>query len=316
MITRLNFEPNRLGNYMDLVPYNTTVESLYSAETLYKGYDMNNPETFAECYDQRVYNYYVETGKRTDHKLEMLCRNLHDFGIMAALNNLLACYDKKKVIAVMGGNAMKRTDEAYRKIVITSKALTEQGNLMVSGGGSGAMEATALGGLLAGYPDSAVDVAQQMLSVAPCYESKGYMKVAFEVLRRFPHLDEYESLTIPTWLYGHEPSTPFARYIAKFFDNSQREDTLLTIAFGGIIFTPGSAGTMQEIFQEAVQNHYLTYGIASPMIFLDTNFWNNTIPVYPFLKQLSAEGKYKNLMLSITDSPDEVIDKIVEFQNT
>ena len=64
---------------------------------------------------------------------------------------------------------------------------------------------------------------------------------------------KYVSLGIPTWLYGHEPSTPFATHIAKYFVNSVREDTILTVAYGGIIFTPGSAGTLQEIFQEAVQ---------------------------------------------------------------
>lgn len=299
---------------MDLVPYITTVESLYTAESLYKGYDISDSSTFAQCYDQQVYNYYVETGKRTEKPLEMLCRGLHDLGITRALNELLGCYDRKKVVAVMGGNAMMRTDPNYRKIVVLSKTLTEQGTLMVSGGGSGAMEATALGGLLAGYPDSAVDDALQMLSVAPCPHSKGYMKTAFLVLERYPHLDEYDSLTIPTWLYGHEPSTPFARYIAKYFDNSIREDTLLTISYGGIIFTPGSAGTMQEIFQEAVQNHYLTYGFASPMIFLDTHFWTNDIPVYPFLQELSSKGRYKNLILNLTDDPMQVVKDINDFQ--
>lgn len=314
MITHLDFEPERLGNYMEFVPYITTMEELYSADTLYEGYDPTDSDTFASCYDQRVYAHYLETGKRTTKPLELLARTIHDHCMTRELNRFLERYEKKQVVAVMGGNAMMRTDEAYRKIVIVSKILTEKGNLMVSGGGSGAMEATALGALLAGRSMDDVDDALKMLSVAPCYHSKGYMQVAYSVLERYPHLDEYECLTIPTWLYGHEPSSPFASRIAKFFDNSIREDTLLTIAYGGIIFTPGSAGTMQEVFQEAVQNHYLTLGFASPMIFLDRNFWTCDTHVYTLLYLLSKRGRYKNLLLHLTDSTDEVVDIITDFQ--
>lgn len=316
MITKLNFEPARLGNYMDLVPYITTMDELYKAETLYAGYNPDDSESFCNCYDQQVYRYYAEKGKRTDNPLESLARTIHDYNITRALQRLLDCYDKKKVVAVMGGNAMQRIDDAYRKIVLLSKMLTEQGTLMVSGGGSGAMEATALGGLLAGYGSREVEDALKMLSVAPCSHSKGYMKTAFKVLERYPHLDEYESLSIPTWLYGHEPSSPFATHIAKYFDNSIREDTLLTVSFGGIVFTPGSAGTMQEIFQDAVQNHYLTFDIASPMVFLDTKYWTEEIPVYPFLQSLYEKGKYRNLMLHITDDPADAVRYINDFQNS
>ena len=41
------------------------------------------------------------------------------------------------------------------------------------------------------------------------------------------------------------------------------------IAKGGVIYSPGSAGTMQEIFQYAAQNHYRAFGYESPMVFLD-----------------------------------------------
>lgn len=301
----------RLFNYMSFVPYNAAPGELYTAETLYQGFDPADMETFNTCYDKQVYDYYIEKGKRTDDPAELMARTYHDYCITQHLNTFLERYPKTKVVAVMGGNAMLRTDKAYRNIVIVSKHLTEQGTLMISGGGSGAMEAAALGGLLAGYDDSVIDDALQMLSVAPCYSSKGYLKSSYYVLERYPHIGEYEMLTIPTWLYGHESTTPFATHIAKYFDNSIREDMLLTISYGGIIFTPGSAGTMQEVFQDATQNHYLTYGMASPMIFMDTNFWTQKIPAFPFLQMLSDTGRYKNMLLSLTDDPDEVI-KIIQ----
>ena len=121
---------------------------------------------------------------------------------------------------------------------------------------------------------------------------------------------------IPTWLYGHEPSTPFATHIAKFFENSVREDNILTLAYGGLVYTPGSAGTVQEIFQEAVQNHYLSLGFASPMIFLGEQYWTNEMPVFPLLEQLMATGKYQNLHLALTDEIEDIIQRLVGFYDS
>ena len=94
---------------------------------------------------------------------------------------------------------------------------------------------------------------------------------------RFPLSEEaaakHPSLGIPTWLYGHEPPNAFATAIAKYFANSVREDGLLAIAKAGVIYSPGSAGTIQEIFQDACQNHYITQGVASPMVFLGSAYW-------------------------------------------
>ena len=76
---------------------------------------------------------------------------------------------------------------------------------------------------------------------------------------------------------------------------------------GGIIYTPGSAGTLQEIFQEAVQNHYLTFGYASPMIFMGKQFWTEEVPVWPLIMNLVEKGRYKNLILCLTDEVDEAL---------
>jgi predicted Rossmann-fold nucleotide-binding protein len=131
-------------------------------------------------------------------------------------------------------------------------------------------------------------------------------------MKRFPQ-KEFQSVGIPTWLYGHEPATPFATHIAKYFENSLREDGLLTIAKGGVIYTPGSAGTMQEIFQDAVQNHYLTVEYASPMAFLDIDYWTNELPVYPMLEELQNRGRYRNLLLSISDDVTDIVQTILDF---
>lgn len=315
MIERHSHHAQRIADYMNAVPFFVDPQDVYTTDKLYAGLDLAQPETFSQCYDQQVYSHFLAQGKVTDNPLESLARNLHDFCIMQSTKRLLAQYDKCKVVAVMGGNAMRRDDVAYEKIARISKSLTEKGSLMVSGGGSGAMEATGFGAWMAGRNEEEFLEALSRLKAVPTQEDTDYLQASFSIIRDYPQTT-YRNLSIPTWLYGHEWTSPFATHIAKLFENSVREDTLLTIAYGGIIYAPGRAGTIQEVFQEAVQNHYLTFGFASPMVFLDTEFWTKTTPFYPLLVDLMDKGIYKNLLLSLTDEPEEVVETITHFQET
>jgi ferredoxin len=79
---------------------------------------------------------------------------------------------------------------------------------------------------------------------------------------------------IPTWFYGDEPPNVFATDIAKYFENSIREEGLLAVALAGVIFAEDNAGTVQEIFQDAFQNYYRTYDeMKSPMILFGVDYW-------------------------------------------
>ena len=175
------------------------------------------------------------------------------------------------------------------------------------------MEATHLGAWMAGRNELELLDAAHTMMTAPAYTDPGWLDTALRIRQRYPQTD-YQSLGIPTWLYGHDPSTPLATHIAKYFDNSIREDGILTIAKGGIIYTPGSAGTLQEIFQEAVQNHYLSFGYASPMIFMGVDYWKNEMPIWPLLQDLVARGKYKNLILTLSDSQEEITQNLLAFR--
>ena len=294
-------------------PFNMFPAKLYSPSQLYAGYDYHNPVTFSQCYDTRIYRHYIEKGKQAADISETLARSLHDHSISDALHDMLAMYDERRVVAVMGGHALLRTDEIYRKVVVIAKHLAERGCLMVTGGGPGAMEAAHLGVWLAGREDAYVDEAISLLSHAPSYKDFDWLPSAFSLMDKLPRVSDCPSIGIPTWFYGHEPATPFATHIAKYFDNSIREDGLLAIAKGGVIYSPGSAGTMQEIFQDAAQNHYLTCGYASPMVFLGSEYWNSVFPVYPLLSELQGKGCYRNLILSVTDSPADAEAEIIRF---
>ena len=296
------------------MPFDIFREQLYSAESLYKGYQPGKPLSFRECYDQQVYQHYLRAGKSATEIKETLARTLHDHSMTNAMNDFLAQFDEKQVVGIMGGHGLLRNEEAYRQVVMVSKALAENDCLMVSGGGPGAMEATHLGAWMAGRTEEETNDALAILQEAPSYKDIRWLNTALQVMEKYPQ-KKYVSLGVPTWLYGHEPATPFATHIAKYFDNSIREDSILTIAKGGIIYSPGSAGTMQEIFQEAVQNHYLSFGYASPMIFMNKQYWTEEMPVYRLMQHLVDKGKYKNLLMSLTDSLDEIVKALLDFRN-
>ncbi len=293
-------------------PFNPFISKLYNKQTLLGDYRTGNPESYEETLDKQVYNHYIQTGKEASDIKETLTRRLHDHSITDALYDFLEDYEERKIVAIMGGHSLPRNGADYLELALISKKLTEKGYLMISGGGPGAMEATHVGAWMAGKcEDHLMDVIR-LLSKAPVYKDKFWLDAAFEVLEKYPG-PEYKSVGIPTWLYGHEPPTPFATHIAKYFANSVREDGLLAIAKGGVIFAPGNAGTIQEIFQDATQNHYLTFGFASPMVFYNSKYWSNDRPVFPLLKQLADEMKYKNMILSLCDNNEEVIREIEKF---
>ena len=175
------------------------------------------------------------------------------------------------------------------------------------------MEAANLGASLAPYERDTVDEAVDTLAAAPHYEDDTYLDRALDVREQYP--DRAESLAVPTWFYGHEPSNLFSTHVAKYFANSIREDGLLAIATYGVVYAPGSAGTIQEVFTDAAQNHYETFGPASPMVFFDRTYWSETKPVYPLMTTLAEETPYED-RLAATDDIRTVVSLIDEHAAT
>ena len=199
---------------------------------------------------------------------------------------------------------------------------------MVSGGGPGAMEATHLGAYFATRSEADLLDAINMIKPRPDtgeagkeYKDADWLSRAWRVRETYPlsaaQKDACMSIGIPTWFYGHEPPAPFATHIAKYFANSIREDGLLIIAQYGVIFAPGSAGTRQEVFQDAAQNHYGAGGYYSPMILLGKDYWTGkgeheySYPVWQLLSK-TASPDYKDL-LSITDDAADIIETIKAY---
>ena len=295
-------------------------KSLYCVADLFHGFDVDCPKGYEATYDFKVYKQYCCQGKSPKLINTSLARRLHDHSITDALEEEL---EDRKVVAVMGGHGMERQDPFYAKVARVSRLLTIDDFLMVSGGGPGAMEATHLGAYFASRELDELNAAIEMIKRRPAdgkpgreYEDEDWLHRAWRVMETFPIPDGTEfgckSIGIPTWLYGHEPPAPFATHIAKYFANSVREDGLLAIAKYGVIFAPGSAGTTQEVFQDAAQNHYANQGVFSPMILFGEKHWTENRPVWPLLAEV-AKGKEYGELIALTDSEDEIVRRIKMF---
>ncbi len=309
--------------------FKSHLATLYTREELFEGFRADSLESRHQTLDHRIYEQYLAHGKDMPDSIHTsLMRRLHDHSITDALQEAL---EGKKVVAIMGGHGIERRDTTYKKVALIARTLTQNGFLMVSGGGPGVMEATHLGAYFAALSLAELDEALSLLSVRPVgalpnqeYNDPDWLHRAMHVIEHFPltpaQAAKAQSIGIPTWLYGHEPPAAFASHIAKYFANSVREDGLLQIAKHGVIFAEGSAGTTQEIFQDACQNHYAAYNnhplapksYVSPMILMGEDYWTTQRPVWPLLQQV-AEGRPYGELLALTDDAQEIIQRILDY---
>jgi predicted Rossmann-fold nucleotide-binding protein len=197
--------------------------------------------------------------------------------------------------------------------------LANAGRLVVTGGGPGVMEAANLGAYFAGRPADELSAAIDMLAPAPDFRDHDpYTGAALAVRAAYPAPPAavqdvvarltHGGLALPTWLYGHEPANLFAGQIGKYFSNAVREDSILRLSRGGIVFASGRAGTVQEIFQAATKTFYQTDGPSGAFVFLGTAHWS-ALPVEALLRPLLAQSPYgdQSHLVVVTDSLDEAM---------
>lgn len=297
------------------LPFNPYRAALYTPDELMHGYERGRRDSLADTTDGQIYAHFAQH-HRSDAPapiLISLAQRLHDHAIDDALLDVLypAEAPPKRVVGVMGGHSMTRDADAYGKVARMAWHLARQGYFVATGGGPGAMEAANLGAYMAAYAETDLAAARATLAAQPRYSDPSYFDVAYDVRARYP--DGKSSLAIPTWFYGHEPTNLFSTFVAKYFANSLREDGLLAIARHGVVYAPGSAGTVQEIFMDVTQNHYVTFGVVSPMVFLGTHYWTHEKPVYPLINALAAGHAYAS-MLTLCDDVDEALRFIIEHE--
>ena len=297
------------------LPYEPIPQQLYTPVTLFQGFKPGEPASWGQTVDFAIYRHFVLEGRDapTNPYFGMM-QALHDNAITQCTNVLIA---GRRIAAIMGDHKLRRDSATYRDIAILSRRLTSSGILMCSGGGSGAMEASHLGASLAGGADPDLDDALTLLKPQPVVpalrnivspkgmvnpalvaQAHAWFKPAYEISAsiRSPG----QSLAFPTWHYGHEPATPFATHIAKYFQNSIREEGLLALAKQGIVYFEGKTGTIQEIFQDGNQNYYKMFDCFSPMVLFGVEYWTVKYPVVSVLQKLFTPVEFEKYVL-VTD---------------
>ncbi|GAB3621834.1 LOG family protein [Glutamicibacter endophyticus] len=302
-----------LGQSTEAAPFNAQRRALYTAEELYAGIEQLR---YRQVPDARIYAFAQQQavpGRPTEEFA--LATTLHDHHVARALEHEVyeGKFSRSPIVGVMGGHDCVRGSESYAQAVHLGALLTRSGYSVATGGGPGAMEAANAGAWLAGYENPQIDEAIDMLAEAPLAQDSrtAWARSALAVQQRFARTGC--SLGIPTWFYGHEPPNLFASHIAKFFANSMRESILLEQSNGGIIVLPGSAGTVQEIFQDACENYYAPSARVTPIVLVGVEHWTKTLPVYPLLKALSA-GKSMRFRIALVDSGAAAVEFLQSVQ--
>jgi predicted Rossmann-fold nucleotide-binding protein len=297
------------------LPYEPIPQQLYTPITLFQGFNPEEPTSWGQTVDFTIYRHFVmEGGDAPTNPYIGMMQALHDNAITQCTYALIA---DRKIAAIMGDHKMARDSAIYRDIAILSRRLSRSGILMCSGGGSGAMEASHLGASMAPKNDSDLDGALALLKLQPVVpalrnivNSKGtvnpelvaqahaWFEPAYKISTSLG--SPGQSLAFPTWHYGHEPATPFATHIAKYFQNSIREDGLLALAKQGIVYFEGKTGTIQEIFQDGNQNYYKMFDYFSPMVLFGVEYWTTKYPVVSVLQKLFTPPEFAKYVL-VTD---------------
>ncbi|MGW2407673.1 LOG family protein [Streptomyces sp. NPDC001739] len=288
------------------LPFDPYRGRLYGPEELFEGLVDAGYDTTP---DALAYHWYQDTKSDGDIFASML-RSIHDDAVSDALDEHLA---GAQVVGIMGGHALERGSAAYAGAARLGRRLARDGLTVATGGGPGAMEAANLGAYAAPFEDDMLDSALEILSKAPHFGPSitDWARAAFDVRRSRP--GGGSSVGIPTWFYGHEPPNAFASHIAKYFVNAVREDGLLARSNAGVVFLPGAAGTVQEIFDNATPNYYQSRGEPTPMVLVNRVHWTEKLPTWPLLQALAADRPMAT-RIALVDSVDEVPDALVRLR--
>ena len=290
---------------LEAVPFNPYRGQLYTPQELYAGIATSRYE---DTLDARVYQWSIRPGQR--HRLDAtLAAALHDHSIGDALDELTRsdfCAGRT-MVGVMGGHAARRGTALFEEAALLGRLLARNNRVVATGGGPGTMEAANLGAFLSEAPEQDFRRALADLAAVPSFRPSvsAWARAAAGVVERHP--EGTPSLGIPTWFYGHEPPNFFATHVAKYFANAIREAILLELCNGGIVFLPGSGGTVQEIFQDACENYYGAPETITPMVLVGQEHWLRRFPAWPLLQSL-ASGRRMEGRIFLVDTVEEALD--------
>jgi predicted Rossmann-fold nucleotide-binding protein len=287
--------------------YSPGRDSLYTVDELMAGYDSDAP---MQSLDARLAAHVKACGIPPADVDEAIAQVVHDQGVDQAMRSYVAGSVAKgqHIVGVMGGSSTPRDAPAYRLAAETAKAVSEAGFLVATGGGLGIMEAGNLGAYFAGRPDDELHAAIDDMKRCPVY--RGNEAQYFDTARLITagRRAGAPSLAVATWRFDEEPISQFATHIAKLFQNSVREDGLLSIADAGVAYFEGGFGTLREIFQDLAQNGSAVPAHRMAMVFVGTEAYGSSGSPLHLARSLAgrAAAPFDDL-ITLADSSDAVV---------
>ena len=272
-------------------------QGLYTSRELLDGFSATDDLGFTFTHDFSVFRSFVMNGGAVPSTRTIRRDQAeHDASIGDGLRRFLKA-QRKPLVGVMGGHSVARDSEAYADIARLTHHLANK-YLIVTGGGPGVMEAAHLGVAFSTSSEQRLRDALDRLARNPTFpgldgvlndngeivdsdamrknlkDARDWLQAAIEARAMAPD-DLPVSLAIPTWLYGAEPTMPFATHYGKYFQNSIREEALISNSRAGIVYGQGGGGTLREVFQDVELNFYAKAPKDfTPMIFFSrSGFW-------------------------------------------
>ncbi len=273
--------------------------ALYTCDQLMTGYQAEDVHSIARTFTFEQYlafEPYKSSGILDRDGLAAI--GAHDARINQLLLEYLYALDTpQKIVGMMGGHSVGRSTAAYADLANLARFLSQNGYLIVTGGGPGLMEAGHLGVYGRALDDAVWDqVVAQLRAIRPrsdqdivpnadpfpAPDAERLTLAQKEGLHRWYHYgaalreaittEPGKSLTVSTLQYGTEPVMPMATIYAGYFQNSIRESQLVRESRAGIIYGRGGGGTLREIWQDLEENYYVKRREElTPMIFFDAD---------------------------------------------
>ncbi|CAL9367388.1 hypothetical protein SUDANB105_00791 [Streptomyces sp. enrichment culture] len=236
-----------------------------------------------------------------------ILKGLHDSAMTAALHRYVA---GKRIVGIMGGHSLNRGTDGFAAAARLGRTLARHGFVVGTEGGPGAMEAANLGAYLADADDHVLDSALGRLAAIPDVEPSvtDWARSAFEVRDLHPAgAHSTASLGVAPWtnVYGEDPANAFTTVMAKFLTRTLEDFGVLGLANAGLVFLPGAAGTVQEIFEAAMPSYY-TDGPIRPIILVGKEHWTTKLPAWALLSAL-GEGRRLGGRISLVDDVESAV---------
>ena len=277
---------------LDDVPVDPYRSRLYTADELY------DTPSYERSYDARAYAWSQQPGRpgrhaRPDPARPRDRRRARGLGVDAppGRRDGRARRLPRPTTRTLDGGPARATGSARTLTVAT-------------GGGPGAMEAVNLGARLAGEGAEAVDEAVHLLAKAPPSfrpSVDAWLAPARDGPRRRLRARATPSASRPgtTATSRATCSPPRSPSTSR---NPTREAILLEVCDAGIVFLPGAAGTVQEVFQDACENYYADETSVAPMVLVGRTYWTRRCRRGRCCRRWPAAGPWRIMCTSWTPS--------------